>query len=113
MPRCVDPCKVMAGKLSPWAREHRLSRLLDHVPKREIDAAFDRRRSFWHLVNPEALRLASYDQPKSLTEFKRDCLLRSPVSKLEAPRRTKRQAGDGRTTPKARLMIAMPADTFR
>ena len=101
----------MAGKLSPWAREHRLSRLLDHVPKREIDAAFDRRRSFWHLVNPEALSLASHDQPKSLTEFKRDCLLRSPVSKLEAPRRTKRQAGDGRTIPKARLMIAMSADT--
>ena len=101
----------MAGKLSPWAREHRLSRLLDHVPKREIDAAFDRRRSFWHLVNPEALSLASHDQPKSLTEFKRDGLLRSSVSKLEAARRTKRQAGDGRTIPEARFMIAMPADT--
>jgi len=101
----------MVGPLSPGAREHRLSPLLDHVPKREIDAAFDRRRSFWHLVNPEALSLASHDQPKSLTEFKRDCLLRSPVSKLEAPRRTERQAGYGRAIPETRLVVAMPADT--
>ena len=99
------------GSTEPWARAHRLSALIDHVPKREIDAAFDRRRSFWHLVNPEAFSLASHDQPKSLTEFKRDCLLHSRVSKLEAPCRTKRQAGDGRTIPEARLMIAMPADT--
>jgi hypothetical protein len=109
--RWVHPLRGMAGPLSPWAREHRLSRLLAHVPKCEIDAAFDRRRSFWHLVNPEALSLASHDQPKSLTKFKRDCLLRSSVSKLKAARRTKGQAGDGRTIPETRLMIAMPADT--
>jgi hypothetical protein len=82
----------------------------DHAPKREIDAAFDRRRSFWHLVNPEALSLASHNQPKRLTEFKRDCLLCSPMSKLEAPRHTKRQAGDGRAIPKTHLVVAMPAD---
>ena len=61
----------------------------DHAPEREIDAALDRRRGLRHLVNPEALSLASHDQPQALTEFKRDCLLRSPMSKLEATRRTK------------------------
>ena len=66
------------------------------MPKREIHPAFDRRRSLWHLVNPEALSLAGH-QPKSLTELKRNYIFRSPVSKLEAPRRPKRQAGDGRT----------------
>jgi hypothetical protein len=81
----------------------------DHAPEREIDAAFNRRRSFRHLVNPESLSLASHDQPKALTEFKRDCLLRSPVSKLKAPRRTKRQAGYGREIPKTRFVVAMPA----
>src|SRR4029077_19232137 len=60
---------------------------------------------------PEALSLASHDQPQALTEFKRDCLLRSPMSKLEVTRRTKRQAGDGRAIPKTRLVVAMPADT--
>jgi hypothetical protein len=32
------------------------------------------------------------------------------MPKLEAPRRTKRQASDGRAIPKTRLMVAMPAD---
>ena len=81
-----------------------------HALEREIDAAFDRRRSFRHLANPEALSLSSHDQPKALIEFKRDCLLRSSMSKLEATRRTKRQAGDGRAIPKTRLVVAMPAD---
>jgi hypothetical protein len=75
------------GSTEPGAREHRLLPLLDHVPKREIHPAFDHRRSLWHLVNPEALSLAGPDQPKSLTELKRNYLFRSSGSKLEAPRR--------------------------
>ena len=69
----------------------RLSRLVqrDHAPEREIDAALDGRRGLRHLVNPEALGLASHDQPIRLAEFERDCLLRFPVPKLEASRRTK------------------------
>jgi hypothetical protein len=62
-------------------------------------------------VNPEALSLAGHDQPIALTQFKRDCLLRSPMTKLKAPRRTKRQVGDCRVIPKTRLVVAMPADT--
>ena len=83
----------------------------DHAPEREIDAGRNSSGGLRHLVNPEALSLASHDQPKAFTELKRDCILCSAMAKLEAPRRTKRQAGDGRTIPKARLMIAMPADT--
>jgi hypothetical protein len=82
----------------------------DHAPEREIDAGRNSSGGLRHLVNPEALSLASHDQPKALTELKRDCLLCSAMAKLEAPRRTKRQAGDGRTIAKTGLVVAMPAD---
>ncbi len=75
----------------------------DHMLEREIDAALDRRRGLRHLVNPEPLSLAGHDQPKTLTEFEDDCLLRSPVSKLKAPCSTKREAGYGREIPKTRF----------
>ena len=35
--------------------------IIQQFSEREIDVPFDRRRSFWHLVNPEALSLASHD----------------------------------------------------
>ena len=39
-------------------RHDRVSRLLrlDHAPERKIDAAVDRRRGLWHLMEPEALK---------------------------------------------------------
>ena len=68
--------------------------------------------SFRRLVNPVTLGFARHYEPLSLSEFKRNRFLCSPMPKLKPSCRTERQARYGWAVTKARLVVAMPSDAI-
>jgi hypothetical protein len=62
-------------------------------------------------MNPVTLGFARHYEPVSLSEFKRNRFLCSPMPELK-PCRTERQARYGWAISKARLVVAMPSEAI-